>query len=160
MKMDTIISIVCRFLVCTLAVFLLVGAGCSKSKKADDWSEGTDEKEAQVSGPAPIYYDFEDIQIPAELSLVKKKSFVYSTASFTAGVLVFEGRVTQDSLVNFFTTAMAKDGWELRSSFRYGRVILSFEKGERSCLIGIDESSFNTRVEVWVAPQVAASESY
>ena len=160
MKKHGFSLIACLFFACSLSVFLLVGVGCSKSRKADDWAEETDEKKTEISGPSPIYYDFEDIQIPAELSLVKDKSFVYSTASFAAGVLVFEGRVTQNSLVDFFTTSMAKDGWALKSSFRYGRVILSFEKGSRSCLIGIEESSFNTRVEVWVAPQVAASEAY
>ncbi len=149
-------SIVCRFLVCSLAVLTLAGAGCSTDKKAETFFEETEEKEAEASGPVPIYYDFEDISIPAELSLVRKKSFVYSTPAFTAGVLVFEGRVTGDSLVNYFSSSMPKDGWVLSSSFRYGRVILIFEKGERSCLIGIEESTLNTQVEVWVAPQVNA----
>ncbi len=160
MKINGTATLVRRFLGCTLSVFLLVGIGCSTTKKAEQWSEETDEKKAEMSGPAPIYHDFEDILIPVELSLVKKRSFVYSTRDFTAGVLVFEGRVTSDSLANFFTSSMAKDGWELKSSFRYGRVILNFEKGERSSLISIEESSLNTQVEVWVAPQVAASKSY
>ena len=160
MKIDGVVTLICRFLMWTLSVSLLVGIGCSTTQKAEQWSEETDEKKAEISGPAPIYYDFEDILIPVELSLVKKKSFVYSTRAFTAGVLVFEGRVTSDSLANFFTSSMATDGWVLKSSFRYGRVILNFDKGERSCLISIEESALKTQVEVWVAPQVAASESY
>ena len=157
MRLDGFASIVCRFFVWALSVFLLVGIGCSTTKKTENLSEDTDEKKAEIKGPAPIYYDFEDILIPAELSLVKKKSFVYATPAFTAGVLVFEGRVTGDSLVNFFSSSMAKDAWLLRSSFRYGRVILNFEKGERSSLIVIAESALTTQVEVWVAPQVAAT---
>lgn len=160
MRIDGFTSIDWRFLVCSLAVLLLAGAGCSTDKKAETFFEETEEKKAEASGPAPIYYDFEDISIPAELSLVRKKSFVYSTPGFTAGVLVFKGGVAGDSLVNFFNSSMAKDGWVPRSSFRYGRVILSFEKGERSCLISIEESTLTTQVEVWVAPQAAASSPY
>ena len=95
--------------------------------------------------------------IPAELSLNRNNSFVYSTPSFSAGVLVFEGYVQGESLVNFFATNMAKDGWILKSSFRYRRVILNFEKDRRSCLVSVAEYPLNTRVEIWVAPQVAAT---
>jgi hypothetical protein len=125
-------------------------------KKSQDTSEETGDKKSEVKGPAPVYYDFVDILIPAELSLVKKSSFVYSTPSFSAGVLVFEGYVQGESLVNFFTTNMPKDGWTLKSSFRYRRVILSFEKNERSCLVTVTEFPMKTRVEIWVAPQMAA----
>jgi hypothetical protein len=158
MRLDGFASIVCRFFVLVVSVFLLVGVGCSTTKKSENLSEDTDEKKAEIRGPAPIYYDFEDILIPAELSMVKKKSVVYATPAFTAGVLVFEGRVTGDSLVNFFSSSMAKDAWLLRSSFRHqDQVILNFEKGERSCLIVIEESTLKTQVKVWVAPQVAAT---
>jgi hypothetical protein len=145
-----------RLLVVLLSILLLVGAGCAGMKKSQDTPEETDEKKSEVKGPVPIYYDFVDVLIPVELSLVKKSSFVYSTPSFSAGVLVFEGYVDGESLVNFFTTNMAKDGWTLKSSFRYRRVILSFEKEERSCLVSVAEFPLKTRVEIWVAPQVAA----
>jgi hypothetical protein len=160
MNMAGVVSVVCRFLVWAISVLLLVGAGCSTTKKAEEWSEDTDETKAEISGPVPIHYDFEDILIPAELSLVRKRSFVYGTPAFTGGVLVFEGRVTIDSLIDFFSGSMARYGWVLRSSFRYGRVILNFDKGERSCLISIEESALKTQVEIWVAPQVATSEAY
>ena len=160
MKMDSFTSVICWFLACTLSVSLLVGAGCSTTKKSENLSEETDEKKTEISGPAPIYYDFEDVLIPAELSLDKKKSFVYTSHTFTAGVLAFDGKVTGDSLVGFFSNSMPKDGWVLKSSFRYGRVILNFEKEERSCLISIEESTFTTKVEVWVSPQLTADTSY
>ena len=157
MKMDGGVASKSRLLVLMLTIFLLVGAGCAAWKKSQDASEETGEKKNEVQAPAPVYYDFVDILIPAELSLVKKSSFVYSTPSFTAGVLVFEGYVQGESLVNFFTTNMPKDGWTLKSSFRYRRVILSFEKEERSCLVSVAESRLKTRVEIWVAPQVRAT---
>jgi hypothetical protein len=157
MKMDGGVARRSRLLVLLLSIILLVGLGCAAMKKSQDTLEETGEKKSEVEGPVPIYYDFVDVLIPAELSLVKKNSFVYSTPSFSAGVLVFEGYVQGDSLVNFFTTNMAKDGWTLKSSFRYRRVILSFEKEQRSCLVSVAEFPLKTRVEVWVAPQVSAT---
>lgn len=156
MKMKRIVARRSRLLVLLLAILFLVGSGCAALQKSEDTPEETDDKKSEVKGPAPIYYDFVDILIPAELSLVKKSSFVYSTPSFSAGVLVFEGYVQGESLVHFFTTNMAKDGWILKSSFRYREVILNFEKEQRSCLVSVAEYSLKTRVEVWVAPQVTA----
>jgi len=157
MKMEGGVASKSRVLVLMLSVLLLVGAGCAAWEKSRDTSEETGEKKSEVEAPAPVYYDFVDILIPAELSLVKKSSFVYSTPSFSAGVLVFEGYVQGESLVNFFTTNMPKDGWTLKSSFRYRRVILSFEKEERSCLVSVAEFPLKTRVEIWVAPQMSAT---
>jgi hypothetical protein len=146
-----------HLLIWTLSILLLFGAGCAAIQKSQDTTEETGEEKSEVKGPAPLYYDFADVLIPAELSLMRKNSFVYSTPSFTAGVLVFEGYVQGESLVNFFTTNMAKDGWILKSSFRYRRVILNFEKERRSCLVSVAEYPLNTKVEIWVAPQVAAT---
>ena len=157
MKMDGGVASKSRLLVLMLSILLLVGAGCAAWEKSRDTSEESGEKKSEVEAPAPVYYDFVDILIPAELSLVKKSSFVYSTPSFSAGVLVFEGYVQGESLVNFFTTNMPKDGWTLKSSFRYRRVILSFEKEERSCLVSVAEFPLKTRVEIWVAPQMSAT---
>jgi hypothetical protein len=107
MKMDGGVASKRRLLVLMLSILLLVGAGCAAWKKSQDTSEETGDKKSEVKGPAPVYYDFVDILIPAELSLVKKSSFVYSTPSFSAGVLVFEGYVQGESLVNFFSSQLA-----------------------------------------------------
>lgn len=156
MKIKGIVARRSRLFVVLLAILFLVGSGCAAWQKSQDTPEETDDKKSEVKGPAPIYYDFVDVLIPAELSLVKKNSFVYSTPSFSAGVLAFEGYVQGESLVHFFTTNMAKDGWTLKSSFRYRKVILSFEKEQRSCLVSVAEYPLKTRVEIWVAPQVTA----
>ena len=157
MRIDGGVASRSGLLVCLLSLLLLVGSGCAVLQKSEDTSGETEEKKSEVKGPAPVYYDFADILIPAELSLNKKNSFVYSTPSFSAGVLVFEGYVQGESLVNFFTTNMPKDGWILKSSFRYRRVILNFEKDQRSCLVSVAEYPLKTGVEIWVAPQLSAS---
>jgi hypothetical protein len=157
MKTDGCIVRGNRLFVCTLLLLFLIGMGCASMKKSENISEETSEPKSEVKGPTPVYYDFADILVPAELTLDRGNSFVYSTTSFSAGVLVFAGYVQGESLVNFFTTNMANEGWILKSSFRYRRVILNFEKDQRSCLISIAEFPFNTKVEIWVAPQVRAS---
>ena len=147
-----------RLLVWMLSLVLLVGSGCAALQKSEDSSGEAEEMKSEVKGPAPVYPDdFDDILIPAELSLVKKSSVVYKTPAFTAGVLVYEGYVKRESLVDFFTTYMAKDGWILKSSFRFRRVILNFEKDQRSCLVFVAEYPLKTRVEIWVAPQMSAT---
>lgn len=147
----------CYLLLGILSIFLFTGARCATTKNSEGMAEETAEKKNEVTGPVPLYYDFADILIPAELRLDRENSFVYSTPSFTAGVLVFEGYLQGDSLVNFFTTNMAKDGWMLKSSFRYRRVILNFEKDKRSCLVNVAEFPLKTKVEIWVAPQMSAT---
>jgi hypothetical protein len=157
MKIDGGVAQRSRLLVWMISLLLLVGSGCAALQKSEDNLGEAEEEKSEVKGPSPVYYDFADILIPAELSLDKKNSFVYTTPSFSAGVLVFEGYVQGESLVNFFTTNMPKDGWILKSSFRYRRVILNFEKDQRSCLVSVAEYPLKTRVEIWVAPQLAAS---
>ena len=146
-----------RVLMCSVMIALLVGAGCATTKESSSSADETGEKKGAATGPVPVYYDFSDILVPGELSLDRKDSFVYSTPTVTAGVLMFDGYVEGASLVNFFTVNMAKDGWTLKSSFRFRRTILNFEKGERSCLISVAEYTLqNTKVEIWVAPQLTA----
>jgi len=157
MKIDRGAASKNSLLVCLVSLLLLVGFGCAAFQKSEDAAGENEGKKSEVKGPTPVYYDFADVLIPAELSLDKSNSFVYSTPSFSAGVLVFEGYVQGESLINFFTTNMAKDGWILKSSFRYRRVILNFEKGQRSCLVIVAEYSLKTGVEIWVAPQVNAT---
>jgi len=109
--------------------------------------------------PAPLYYDFEDVLIPAELKADKKRSFIYHSPDFTAGVLVLTGRVEINSLIRFFDNNMAKDNWHLVSSFKSPRTIMFFNKASRGCIINITDKQFKTEVEIWVAPTVETTES-
>jgi len=99
-----------------------------------------------------IYYDFEDILIPSELSLDKKNSFVYGTDRSKVGLLILEGRVEPSSLASFFQSNMQKDGWRLLSSFKYREYLLNFLKEDRACVITITEKAFTTIIEIRVGP--------
>ena len=63
------------------------------------------------------------------------------------------GRVTVDSLVEFFNKNMPKYGWTLTGSLNAQRTLMGFSKGGNSyCLIVISEErmGFQTRVQIWL----------
>ena len=102
--------------------------------------------------PAHKYHEFADVLIPAELKPQPKKSSIYQAPGFSAGLSVLEGNVDSNSLVGFFEVNMAKDNWKHLGTMKYKPSLLLFEKHGRACVIRIEESSFKTTVEIWVAP--------
>jgi hypothetical protein len=122
--------------------------GCGRQLKRKRSGETT----AAVSKPMPVYYDFDDVLIPRELKVLHKDSFIYLTSGMTAGVLTLKGRVNPNSLIAFFENNMAKDNWAKVSAFKSERSILLFQKPTRTCVMLINEKSWNTHVEIWVSP--------
>ena len=133
----------------TIAMIISIG-GCSSLTKKDNKATAPSEKSS--SGVPALYYDFGDVLVPKELKVDKKSSFIYQTEGFSAGVLVLKGRIETSSLISFFENNMAKDNWQSISSFKSERTMLLFQKAHRWCVINITDESFNTYVEIWVAP--------
>lgn len=144
-------AILCIGIVICL-VFLITGliTGCSTLPSERSSSESY-ETSRQKDKTGPLYYDFGDVLIPRELKVDRKSSFIYTTSGFSAGVLVLKGRVELGSLISFFEKNMAKDNWQLISSFKSSRTLMLFQKQTRWCVINITES-ISTRTEIWVAP--------
>jgi uncharacterized protein YceK len=136
--------------IAAMTAILLVLTGCStiNGNTAADSSGGV----TKDQGPVPLYYDFGDILVPAELKLDKNDSFVFRTPGLAAGVLVLKGNVEASSLITFFDTNMAKDNWQPVTSFKSQRTIMMFKKDNRWCVINITDKDFSTAVEIWVAP--------
>ena len=132
----------------SMVVLLFLLAACSSTPKTTDGSEAREKDEKN----APLYYDFGDVLVPRELKLNAKSSFVYQTTGFTAGVLVFESKVERVSLIEFFDNNMTKDNWQAVSSFKSPRTLMIFQKENRWCVINITDDSWDTMVEIWVAP--------
>ena len=132
----------------SLAICLLIwitAAGCQHVPTP--WED--------TSSKAPTtHYSFNDILIPSELTVDESDSFVFETAGFNAGTLFLSGYVDVKSLETFFTENMPKDGWQLKSVFRFPKTVLLFEKPEKACIIEIYEKMVLTRVELWVAPTI------
>ncbi len=139
-----------------IMVFAIIG-GCMPAMNGDSAEGEVDIQQAEETA-STLYYDFGDVLIPEELTLDKKKSFVYRTENFITGILAFSGRVDVDSLIEFFTNNMVKDNWQLVSVFKSPKSIMFFSKKNRSCIINIMDKPFSTEVEIWVAPILGSTE--
>ena len=134
-----------------ITLFFFIVSGCStlKSSKSSSTQDLAVKRDKES---APLYYDFGDVLVPKELKVDKKSSFVYHTSGFSAGVLVLKGRIEASSLISFFETNMAKDNWNMISSFKSERTMLLFQKENRWCVMNVTDQAYNTYVEIWVAP--------
>jgi hypothetical protein len=132
-----------------LGLVLLLAGGCSLVNPPPPRTATA----AKADQPAGRYYDFDDIQVPRSLGLVKEESKVFVVDSFKAGVLVFKNNVNAESLVNYFLEGMAKDNWVLKSSFKYPAVLF-FAKRGKACVIEINEATFSTELRILVAPTI------
>ncbi|MBW1711530.1 MAG: hypothetical protein JRJ59_00060 [Deltaproteobacteria bacterium] len=125
----------------------------SQSDSGSEMTLTEPEEQPQLPDKAPgRYFDFSDVLVPNELKLDRSKSFVYDTASFTAGVLNLEGRVEIKSLSRFFVESMTQDNWLLAARFTTPEIVLLFEKPNKRTIIHITETRFKTNVRIWVAP--------
>ncbi len=141
-----------------LFVFLISGCvGITKSR--NDEAKPSKVETPKAEEPVAMYYDFEDVLIPKELSIVNNKTMVISTPEFASGVLTLQGRVEKNSLFIFFMNNMMKDNWTIESSIKSpGVTILVFKKATRCAVITIQESQFNnTAVQIGVAPIIGSN---
>jgi len=127
-------------------------SGCSSLTQKD--KTATAPSARSDAGVPALYYDFGDVLVPKELKVDKNSSFIYQTEGFSAGVLILKGRIETSSLISFFEKNMAKDDWQIISSFKSERTMLLFQKAHRWCVMNITDESFNTYVEIWVAPTI------
>ncbi|MGD9173581.1 MAG: hypothetical protein PVF29_05435, partial [Desulfobacterales bacterium] len=139
-----------------IMIMLITASGCTTQKK--DKTATAPSAQGSAGVPA-LYYDFGDVLVPKELKVDKRSSFIYQTAGFSAGVLVLKGRIDSSSLISFFEKNMAKDNWQMVSSFKSERTMLLFQKAHRWCVVNINDETFNTYVEVWVAPTTKGTAS-
>jgi hypothetical protein len=143
----------------TLVVFL-AGCGTALQETKTEVPQGTAPKPSAKTGmPNARYYDFEDVQIPNELSLNADRSKIFQTPNVTAGVISLDGNVEINSLIAFFRGAMAKDNWQMKGSFKLPpKYALLFEKKNKRAIVTIEESTFSTKVDIWMIP-VSAEEA-
>ncbi len=100
-----------------------------------------------------VYYDFDDILIPKELTIVDKSTVLVSTPGYVAGIMTLRGRVEKRSLSIFFINNMQKDNWENVSRIRSpASTIMVFKKPSKWAVITIRANDFYTYVEIGVSP--------
>ncbi|MBT3387050.1 MAG: hypothetical protein HN417_03850 [Desulfobacula sp.] len=155
MKVKYSIRPVTKMIVLVALTFFISGCmGNLASKKSDgDTQNDSQPKSKKVTA---VYYDFEDILIPMELSIVKGRTVVISTPGFTSGIITLKGRIERQSLFNFFNINMQNDNWNILSQIKSpGTAIMVFQKASRTAVIAIRDEQLNTYVEVGVAPTVS-----
>jgi hypothetical protein len=109
---------------------------------------------------APFTSDFEDIPIPTELKKDLSKSFIYETPFSKTAIIYYDsfpGYIDHSSLIIYFKTNMAAQGWKLIDLYNYKEANLSFEKGDRRCHITIFDKFLQTKVVIKVG-QMSQSE--
>jgi len=146
---------VVKIVVLMSLVFFL--AGCSSgmfSKKPEGEQTATGQPKSRKT--TAVYYDFEDVLIPMELSIVNDRTVVVSTPGFTSGILTLKGRVDRRSLFNFFSNNMQKDNWNVLSQIKSpATTIMVFQKSSRISVINIRDENIFTYVEIGVAPTIS-----
>lgn len=131
-----------RFALASFVVLLSLAVGCSTlgRKKGEEM-------------PAPsAYSDFQDISIPSGLKLDKGRSLLFEGGGLKSGYFLYKGRLEPSSLAEYFKGTLTASGWTLLNTFKYGNYLLNFRKGERSCIILIEEGTLATKVHIWVGP--------
>jgi len=128
-----------------LLFLLLTLSACSTLQ-----SDGSDSDQSSSSMAPYIPSAVRDIQVPAELEFNRDDSMFINTASYNGGILSFKGRVEVESLTDYFTASMQKNGWKLAGSIRYKNVLLAFVKPNKSCIIKISETDLKWKTQVYI----------
>jgi len=102
------------------------------------------------SPPKQARSEFEDIPVPAGLTLDWNKSTVIESSSLKAARLVYKGRIQPDSLGTAFRTTLEANGWRhLTSSTSSEKGTTQvYEKTGNSLQVLIYEGIYYTWVEV------------
>jgi len=139
-----------------LILFSVAWTGCSTTVKerqpGQTLGETTGGVKAEEERTGKYY--FNDVIVPNELNYKPKKSFVYETTGFKAGIMFFsKWRLDVDSLIDFFNYHMEKDNWKRVNSFRGKESMINFSKPDKTCTIKIVEKWYgSTVVEIRVGP--------
>lgn len=131
-----------------LGLALLSLTGCAQLGLGDSSSsESAPPAETAANQPySPS--EFRDLIVPGELAWNRDKSMVIKTDSYAGGVLNFSGKVDINSLSDFFTKSMERNGWKMAGSIKYKQVLLAFIKPAKTCTITIADSEFGLKTEV------------
>ena len=142
MLMKRIASLAAIVVLLLFAQWALIGCASTTPKEGGTASSETAMR-ASFSG-------FEDVLIPSDISMDRKKSQVYSAGKVKVGLLTFKGRVEAGSLADFFQTNLPRNGWKLMTNMKDRDQTLIFLKDDRVCMITIAEDWWNTVCEVRV----------
>jgi len=136
------------------AVLSLGLSGCAAMHSGGTTSSTTAATQGSGATKNEPYFptNFNDFEVPGELKLDSQHTMFINTASFTGGIIAFDGRVEINSLADFFIDSMQKNNWQLTGEVRYNNILLAFTKPKKNCLISIysDAYGYKTKVNVYI----------
>ena len=129
-----------------LSVLTASLAGCADMGISNPFASST-------TNANEVYFDqFEDIPIPRDMDVDRKRSFVSVTPEGTKmGLLTAEGRVDMVSLSGAMAHNMSQQGWAIRSRVSGPKMLEVFEKNNRMAVIYFYEQTTSTAMEIWTA---------
>ena len=128
----------------------------SFDKLSDDTaSDASQPAEEATSSPPQAQYQFTDLPVPIELSIVKDGTMLIHTPTYQGGIVSYKGNISSDTLEAFFIETLPSHGWQFQGSLHGKNIFLAFLKGEGAqCLIKISPESFYTLVEIWLSEPI------
>ncbi len=105
--------------------------------------------------------NYEDIEIPADMTYSTKNSMSIRTESFRGGIIHYSGRIEMYSLKEFIIASMKKNKWKLAGEVSSQNVILAFTKPSKTCMMKIENNGAmsDTTLTMYVTVDVAAATS-
>lgn len=148
-----------RYVPLLLLLVMVMVSGCA-TVGGSPAATGPGEGAGAASGQAT--FDFKDIIVPNELQWDRENSMSIKTESFAGGTLKYSGKAEVNSLVEFFTVTMSRNGWKLVGSAKYKNILLAFTKPYKTCTISIFESKYlpATDVHIYVTDDISAREGF
>jgi hypothetical protein len=121
-------------------------AGCAAKYTAPPPSE------AEL-GPPAASYRFEDLPVPATMSLVRGESYAIEAGGLRAAILVYEGKDDPAELVKYYRENMPQHNWKLASVFEREEATLIFRKPGWNCAVNIGKKTMQaTRLTILFGP--------
>ncbi len=147
-------SIGLKLLICVFLIGIVSSCAQMQPYSSQVTNNATTNNKSVTSIAPQIIYQFPDLPTPTQLVKVDEDSTIVTTPMYQGGILVFRGRVTQDSVVNFFTKTLPQYGWHLTGEIKGKKDFLAFTKPNGSaCLIQVYNTSlgFETEVQIWIS---------
>jgi hypothetical protein len=135
---------------CVVVLLFLSGVhGCRNLSSPGTVREESPPRQASLA----TSYQFDDIPIPPQSTLMRKDSFIFETGRIKTGLLTYETKGEMGQLTAFFKQKMGQFQWRLVSNFELNSVMLIFMKeGVTAVIYILPQEGEGKRIEIRVGP--------
>lgn len=132
-----------KVLISVLALVML--SGCTSLNL------GQNSRPSESTNTSESYYPtkFRDFEVPNDLKVDNSKTLIINTSSFNGGIVALSGQLEVESLTEYFTQSMQKNGWKLTGEAHYKNVLVAFSKTNKNCMITLYQGEFGVPTKVY-----------